>query len=101
MNIENFKLIKNSGALVAKFDIVFKPLTVKGLGMFVKSDGSRWISEPSSKFQTAAGETKYQKHVVITDEAIKNEIERMAKLEYDKAVYGDEPPVDNDQEEPF
>lgn len=101
MNLENFKLIKDAGALVAKFDIVFKPLTVKGFRIFVKSDGSRWISEPSSKFQTAKGESKFQKHVVITDEAIKAEVERLAKIEYDKAIYGEEPPAAGDDEAPF
>lgn len=88
MKIENLKLIENAGSLVAKFDVIFKPLTVKGFGLFVKADGSRWISEPATKITLGNGDDKWLKHVVITDDAVKDEIERMAKLAYDEKVYG-------------
>lgn len=99
MKLTNFKTITGSGALVAKFDIEFKPLTVRGFGLFEKSDGGRWISEPSTKFTGKDGTVKYHKHVDITDENIKGEIERLAKIAYETALYG-APPSD-DQEIPF
>ena len=97
MKISNMRLITGAGALIAKFDIVGKFLTIRGMGIFRKSDGSSWISEPSSKIEKRDGTIDYWKHVQITDEDLKKEIERQAKERLaELELAGDQPGADED-----
>ena len=79
MKIEKMKLITGAGALIAKFDIVGNAITIRGMGIFRKADGSSWISEPSSKIEKRDGSVDYWKHVLITDDAVRDNLERQAK----------------------
>lgn len=79
MEIENMKLISGAGSLIAKFDVTGQHLTIKGFGIFRKADGSSWISEPSTSFIKRDGSKDYQKHVIITDTAVKDDLARQAK----------------------
>ena len=79
MKIEKMKLITGAGALIAKFDVVGNAITIRGMGIFRKADGSSWISEPSSKIEKRDGSFDYWKHVLITDDAVRENIERQAK----------------------
>jgi len=92
MKISNMKLVNHAGALVAKFDAIGQHLTIRGFGIFRKADGGSWISEPSTKFQKRDGTTDYQKHVIITDPDVKEEIERQAKEALAELELGQEPP---------
>lgn len=90
MKIERMRLIDNpnAGALVAKFNLIGDQVSIFGLGIFRKADGSSWISEPSER-NPATG--KWWKIVTINDEALREEIERQAKeqlaqLEMDSAA---------------
>ena len=68
MKINNFKLLDPPvGALVAKFDLDFGPVLVRGMSVFAK-DGRRWITEPSEKWTTRDGETRWHRHAIITDQ---------------------------------
>lgn len=78
MKITNFRTIDKPGSLVAAFDVEFAPLTVRGIRLIRKGDGGMFISEPSDSYQKD-GETKFSKHVVITDEQIRARIETAAK----------------------
>lgn len=89
MKILNMRKIENGRSLVATFDVQFAPLTVRGMAVFRKADGQMWISEPSESFQGRDGKTSYKKHVIITDEHVRQTIEHEAKamlaeLEWDQ-----------------
>lgn len=81
MKITNFKPVENAGALIAKFDIEFKPLTVRGMSLFRRENGGTFISEPSEKYERKDGEKAYYKHVIITDDEIRGDIARLVKAE--------------------
>lgn len=97
MKIVNMKLINSGGSLIAKFDCIGNAITIRGLSIFRKADGSSWISEPSSKFEKRDGSTDFWKHVIITDDAVKEEIERQAKARLaELELAGSEPAADED-----
>lgn len=81
MILRNFRCIDDAGALVATFDVEFKPLTVRRVKLFRKDDGGMFIQEPSEKYQKD-GKTEYWKHVLITDELVRNSVLAKAKEIY-------------------
>lgn len=96
MKIINFKAISGAGALIGKFDVEFKPLTVRGMGLFRRDNGHLFISEPSEKYTKKTGETGWFKHVVITDEAVKERIEALVR-----ELVADADPLPKDDTIPF
>lgn len=97
MKIANMKLLNNAGSLIAKFDAVGQHLTIRGFGIFRKADGSSWISEPSTKFTKRDGTTDYQKHVVITDQAVKEDIAHQAKEALAELELGGDPGEESEE----
>jgi len=97
VKLTNFKTVPNAGALIARFDIEFKPLIVRGMSIFRRDNGGVFISEPSEKYERKVdGVTQYYKHVVITDDEIKGQIAALAKQKLAE-IEG----VDPDSEIPF
>lgn len=90
MKILNMRKIENGKSLVATFDVQFAPLTVRGMAIFRKADGQMWISEPSEAFTGRDGRTAYKKLVTITDEHVRQTIEREAKAMFAE-LEGDSP----------
>ena len=70
MKIANFKQLDPPvGALVAKFDVDFGPVTVRGFSVFSK-DGRRWINEPAERWTDRDGKDRWHKHAVVSDQFV-------------------------------
>jgi len=76
--IRNFRCTDDKGALVATFDVEFKPLTVRRMKLFRKDDGGMFVQEPAEKYEKQ-GKTEWWKHVLITDESVRASILAKAK----------------------
>lgn len=80
MKITNLKRVENAGSLIARFDIEFKPLIVRGMSLFLRDNGGMFISEPAEKYERRDnGQTAWHKHVVITDDELRGHIAKQVK----------------------
>jgi len=67
LNLINFKVI-NKGKVKAVFDIETPKLTICDCRLMVGNDGQLWAATPTQEFINKAGEKKYRRLIILSED---------------------------------